>query len=82
MTGGRISSAACPMMPFKARFSSDEKTGTGEKRLRMAGCFLKREGSNHSLRTNPKNGVTEAIPHHAEIKEPLARKILKHMDAE
>jgi len=32
-----------------------------ERRLRMAGCYLKREGSSHSLWLNPGNGVTEAI---------------------
>jgi len=31
---------------------------------------------------NPRTGVTEAVPRHAEIKEPLARKILKALDAE
>lgn len=50
-----------------------------ERRLRMAGCFLKREGSSHSLWMNPKNGAIEAIPRHVEIKEPLARKILKNL---
>lgn len=53
-----------------------------ERRLRIAGCFLKREGANHSIWINPKNGVTEIVPRHSEIKEPLARKILKRMDAE
>ena len=53
-----------------------------EKRLRIAGCFLKREGALHSLWINPRTGVIEAIPRHAEIKEPLARKILKSLDAE
>lgn len=53
-----------------------------EKRLRIAGCFLKREGSSHSLWMNPKTGVIEAVPRHIEIKEPLARKILKSLDAE
>jgi mRNA interferase HicA len=53
-----------------------------EKRLRIAGCFLKREGSSHSLWINPKTGVIEAVPRHAEIKEPLAKKILKSLDAE
>ncbi len=53
-----------------------------EKRLRIAGCFLKREGSSHSLWMNPKTGVIEAVPRHVEIKEPLARKILKSLDAE
>jgi mRNA interferase HicA len=53
-----------------------------EKKLRIAGCFLKREGSSHSLWINPKTGVIEAVPRHAEIKEPLAKKILKSLNAE
>ena len=48
-----------------------------ERRLRLAGCYLKREGSSHSLWINPASGIVEAVPRHAEIKEPLARKILK-----
>jgi hypothetical protein len=31
---------------------------------------------------NPRTGVVEAVPRHGEIKEPLARKILKGLDAE
>jgi len=53
-----------------------------ERRLRIAGCYLKREGSSHSLWINPKNGVIEAVPRHTEIKEPLAKKILKNLNAE
>jgi hypothetical protein len=53
-----------------------------EKRLRIAGCILKREGSSDSLWMNPKTGIIEAVPRHAEIREPLARKILKSLDAE
>jgi mRNA interferase HicA len=53
-----------------------------EKRLRIAGCLLKREGSSHSLWINPKTGVIEAVPRHAEIKEPLAKKILKSLNAD
>jgi len=53
-----------------------------ERRLRIAGCYLKREGGSHSLWINPKNGVTEAVPRHTEIKEPLAKKILKNLNAE
>jgi len=34
-----------------------------ERRLRIAGCYLKREGSTHSLWLNPKTGVMEAVPH-------------------
>jgi len=53
-----------------------------ERRVRIAGCYLKREGTSHSLWINPKNGVMEAVPRHIEIKEPLAKKILKNLNAE
>ena len=53
-----------------------------ERRLRIAGCYLKREGRSHSLWINPKNGIIEAVPRHSDIKEPLARKILKILNAE
>ncbi len=32
-----------------------------ERRLRIAGCYLKREGGAHSLWMNPKTGVMEAV---------------------
>jgi len=53
-----------------------------ERKLRIAGCYLKREGRLHSLWINPKTGAIEAVPRHNEIKEPLARKILKTLNAE
>lgn len=53
-----------------------------EKRLKLAGCYLKREGRSHSLWINPKTGVVEAIPRHTEIKEPLAKKILRNLGVE
>jgi mRNA interferase HicA len=53
-----------------------------ERRLRIAGCYLKREGSAHSLWINPKTGVVEAVPRHSEVKEPLARRILKNLNAD
>ncbi len=53
-----------------------------ERKLRIVGCYLKREGGSHSLWVNPKNGVVEAIPRHREIKESLAKKILKSLGAE
>jgi len=52
-----------------------------EKLLRRAGCYLKREGGSHSLWINPETGVVEAVPRHAEIKEPLAKKMLKNLGA-
>jgi hypothetical protein len=53
-----------------------------ERKLRIAGCYLKREGKAHSLWINPKTGTIEAVPRHTEIKEPLALKILKNLNAE
>lgn len=52
-----------------------------ERQLRMAGCLLKREGRSHSIWINPKSGRTETIPRHNEVKEPLAKKILRELDA-
>lgn len=48
----------------------------------MLGCYLKREGSSHSLWINPKTGHIEAVPRHSDIKEPLAMKIIKQMTSE
>lgn len=53
-----------------------------EKKLRQAGCYLKREGAAHPLWINPKTGVVEAVPRHTDIKEFLAQKILKNLNAE
>jgi len=53
-----------------------------ERKLRIAGCYLKREGGSPSLRINPTSGSIEAVPRHNEIQEPLARKILKNMNTE
>jgi mRNA interferase HicA len=53
-----------------------------ERKLRVAGCYLKREGAAHSVWVNPKTGITETVPRHNEIKENLARKILKSMGAD
>jgi mRNA interferase HicA len=45
--------------------------------LRRNGCFLKREGSSHSLWISAANGAVEAIPRHTEIPNNLARKICR-----
>jgi predicted RNA binding protein YcfA (HicA-like mRNA interferase family) len=52
-----------------------------ERKLRFAGCHLKREGAAHSIWVNPQTGVTETVPRHSEIKENLAKKILKSLGA-
>ncbi|MCX6257246.1 MAG: type II toxin-antitoxin system HicA family toxin [Bacteroidia bacterium] len=53
-----------------------------ERKLRIAGCYLKREEASHSIWINPKTGSIETVPRHSDIKEPLARKILKSLNAE
>jgi len=47
------------------------------RHLRLHGCYLKREGGSHSLWCNPETGQTEAIPHHTEVADLLARKICR-----
>jgi hypothetical protein len=51
------------------------KRSTLLQHLRRHGCYLKREGSAHSLWTNPSTGAVEAIPRHTEIPNRLVRKI-------
>jgi predicted RNA binding protein YcfA (HicA-like mRNA interferase family) len=53
-----------------------------EKRLRRAGCYLKREGRSHALWTNPRTGAVEAVPRHSEVKELTAWKILEGLGVE
>ncbi len=42
------------------------------RHLQSHGCRLKREGSRHSLYTNPATGAIEAVPRHVEIDNRLA----------
>ncbi|MCK5604524.1 type II toxin-antitoxin system HicA family toxin [Candidatus Pacearchaeota archaeon] len=49
------------------------------KHLRRNGCYLKREGSSHSLWLNPLTGHAEAVPRHTEISNKLVRKICKKL---
>jgi hypothetical protein len=48
--------------------------------LRRFGCFLKREGSDHSIYINPLNGKIEAIPRHIEIDNNLVKKICRSFE--
>jgi mRNA interferase HicA len=53
------------------------KRGALLRHLRLYGCFLKREGSAHSLWSNPATGAVEAVPRHTEVPDLLARKICR-----
>ena len=50
-----------------------------ERRSRIAGCYLKREGGSHTLWINPKTGTLEAVPRHNEINDLLVLKICKDL---
>ena len=41
------------------------------------GCVLIRNGAKHDWYRNPATGVSQAVPRHREIKEPLARQIIR-----
>jgi mRNA interferase HicA len=41
------------------------------------GCELVRHGSKHNWYRNPDTGASQPVPRHREIKETLARHILK-----
>jgi mRNA interferase HicA len=47
------------------------------RRIEKQGCTLIRAGKRHDWYQNPKTGMCQPIPRHTEIKEPLARHILK-----
>ena len=49
------------------------------RHLRKHGCVLFREGGNHSVFVNRATRRTSAVPRHREIKEGLARHIIKKL---
>jgi len=49
------------------------------KKLLRAGCQLARSGARHDIYVNPRNGMKQPVPRHAEISDILARHIEKHL---
>ncbi|MEZ0325457.1 MAG: type II toxin-antitoxin system HicA family toxin [Fimbriimonas sp.] len=49
--------------------------GELERHLRSHGCAAMREGSRHTIWSNPALGRTAAVPRHQEIKRNTARRI-------
>jgi len=43
------------------------------------GAVFIRHGSDHDWYKNPSTGTAEAVPRHREIKDPLAKKIIKRL---
>ena len=52
------------------------------KQLNEMGCVLVRHGGKHDWYRNPATGVLQPVPRHREIKEGLARHILKMLAGE
>lgn len=47
------------------------------RHLRLHGCYLKREGAEHSPWCNPETGAVQAVPRHQEIPNKLVRRICR-----
>jgi mRNA interferase HicA len=45
------------------------------RHLEQSGCYLDREGADHSIYRNPRNGRCAAVPRHCEINDNTARKM-------
>lgn len=43
------------------------------------GCILIRHGARHDWYRNPETGVSQPVPRHREIGEPLAKHIIKFL---
>ena len=48
-------------------------------RIESTGCVLIRHGAKHDWYQNPRTKMAQPVPRHAEIKEHLARHILKKL---
>ncbi len=47
------------------------------KKLEGLGCVFIRHGGRHDWYQNPETKVSQPVPRHREIKEPLAKHIIK-----
>ena len=47
------------------------------KQIEEMGCIFVRHGGKHDWYQNPQTKVSQAIPRHREIKEQLAKEIIK-----
>ncbi len=51
------------------------------KAIEEFGCVLVRHGSKHDWYRNPATGISQPVPRHREIKEGLARHIIKMLSS-
>jgi predicted RNA binding protein YcfA (HicA-like mRNA interferase family) len=52
------------------------------KAIEALGCEFVRHGGRHDWYRNPRTGVAQPVPRHREIKERLAKRILKMLGDE
>ena len=52
------------------------------KAIELSGCLLVRHGGRHDWYRNPATGVSQPVPRHREVKEPLARRIIRLLTEE
>ena len=52
------------------------------REIEKSGCVLLRHGAKHDWYQNPNSGMCQPVPRHREIKEHLARHILRKLTAE
>lgn len=50
------------------------------KQIEKMGCILIRHGGKHDWYQNPKTKVSQPVPRHNEIKEYLAKQIIKMLE--
>lgn len=48
--------------------------------LRINGCIMIREGSNHSIYYNPAEDKISTVPRHPDVKQFIAEKICKDIE--
>ena len=50
------------------------------QRIEKGGCVLIRHGGCHDWYQNPRSGVCQPVPRHQEIKDVLARHVLRKLE--
>jgi mRNA interferase HicA len=50
------------------------------KQIEMRGCILIRHGGKHDWYQNPETKISQPVPRHNEIKEYLARHIIRMLE--
>jgi mRNA interferase HicA len=52
------------------------------KTIEGLGCVLIRHGAKHDWYRNPNTGISQPVPRHREIKEHLARRIIRMLGSD